>query len=75
MGKDYYDEWYKKTKKELIKSLPRVDAATIDVEKHQKNSVGETASEETEVDETKKKKKKAIGFRERRVSKSLPSFE
>lgn len=51
--------------------LPRVDAATIDVDKHHKVTVGEASAEETEVDETKKKKKKAIGFRERRVSKSL----
>ncbi|KAK3922905.1 Calcium uptake protein 1-like protein, mitochondrial [Frankliniella fusca] len=46
---------------------PKVDAATIDVEKHSKTFVGETAAEETEADESKKKKKKAIGFRERRI--------
>lgn len=56
--------------KKAIKALtpPSVDAATLDVDKHNKVTVGETSSDETEVDESKKKKKKAIGFRERRVS-------
>ncbi|XP_034238389.1 calcium uptake protein 1 homolog, mitochondrial isoform X5 [Thrips palmi] len=64
--KDYCSEWFKQGKGILKSLLPKVDAATIDVEKHAKVSVGETSAEETEVDETKKKKKKAIGFRERR---------
>ncbi|XP_034238386.1 calcium uptake protein 1 homolog, mitochondrial isoform X2 [Thrips palmi] len=65
--KDYCSEWFKQGKGILKSLLPKVDAATIDVEKHAKVSVGETSAEETEVDETKKKKKKAIGFRERRI--------
>ena len=46
---------------------PSVDAATIDVYKNNKVTHAEAPVEETEVDESKKKKKKAIGFRERRI--------
>lgn len=54
---------------EAVKKFPpSVDAATIDVNSNNKVSLGETPAEETDVDESKKKKKKAIGFRERRVS-------
>lgn len=66
-GKDIFFAFYEDQKKELKKLLPSVDAATIDVEKHHKVSVGETSAEEAEVEENKKKKKKAIGFRERRI--------
>ncbi|XP_026278416.1 calcium uptake protein 1 homolog, mitochondrial isoform X1 [Frankliniella occidentalis] len=65
---DKEEGYFKNVFKDWFKNWPpKVDAATIDVEKHSKVFVGEAAAEETEVDESKKKKKKAIGFRERRI--------
>lgn len=57
-----------KAKKALKDFPPKVDAATIDIGKDQKVSVEEASADESDVEESKKKKKKAIGFRERRVN-------
>lgn len=48
-----------------------MDAATIDSSKDHKVSVEEASADENDVEESKKKKKKAIGFRERRVSNAF----
>ncbi|KAJ1528724.1 hypothetical protein ONE63_007116 [Megalurothrips usitatus] len=66
-ARDYIVAKLGKVKDAFKNFPPSVSAATIDTDKHSKVSVVEPASEETEVDDSKKKKKKAIGFRERRI--------